>query len=78
MSKLAKDCSPLPSEYLNVLRLTQEQHNIEIQPLEELAGPAVGSSDPRRQIQLHHSLGDVISINGLLQADHQYGMDQDS
>jgi predicted ATPase len=38
MSKLAKDFSSLPSEYLNVLRLAQEQHNIEIQPLQELAG----------------------------------------
>lgn len=38
MSKLAKDFRSLPSEYLNVLRLAQEQHNIEIQPLQELAG----------------------------------------
>ena len=32
---------------------------------------------PSRQIQVHHSLGDITRINRLPKADHQYVMDKD-
>src|SRR6185503_10436127 len=43
MSEHAKDFTSFPSEYLNVLRLAQARHNIEIQPLEKLAGGRSGA-----------------------------------
>ena len=43
MSELAEDFMSLPSEHQSVLRLAQDQHNINIKPLQQLKGGRSGA-----------------------------------